>query len=74
MIDFMPVHPVTQDTAGIAATIRQQLRAAKAPVRDRALDILIAATVIEHDLILVTRNIRHFRNIQGLQILTTDRS
>ncbi len=31
-------------------------------------DLLIAATAIEHDLILVTRNVRHFQRIPGLEI------
>jgi tRNA(fMet)-specific endonuclease VapC len=31
-------------------------------------DILIAATAIHHDLILVTRNLRHYRRIPGLKL------
>ena len=35
-----------------------------------AADLLIAATALHHDLALVTRNIRHFERIPGLQIHT----
>lgn len=31
-------------------------------------DILIAATAIQHDLMLVTRNLRDFQRIQGLRV------
>jgi predicted nucleic acid-binding protein len=31
-------------------------------------DALIAATAVEHDLPLVTRNLRHFAQIKGLQV------
>lgn len=31
-------------------------------------DILIAATVLQHGLILVTRNLRHYKRIPGLSI------
>lgn len=72
MLEFINMHPATRETATIAADIRRHIRASKAPVRERALDILIAATAIEHDLLLVTRNIRHFQDIEELRILGTD--
>lgn len=31
-------------------------------------DTLLAATALEHDLILVTRNVRHFEDVAGLTI------
>lgn len=31
-------------------------------------DTMIAATALQHDLILVTRNVDHFRRIQGLEL------
>lgn len=68
------IRPVTVKTAYAAATIRRNLRAKKAQVDHRSLDILIAATAIEHDLTLVTRNTRHFHDIDGLRILTNDPS
>ncbi len=34
------------------------------------LDLLIAATALEHDLVLVTRNVRHFQRVPGLQLFS----
>jgi len=62
--------PMTVRTAYAAAAIRRKLRENRAQVSPRALDILIAATAIEHNLFLVTRNIRHFQDIDGLRNLT----
>jgi len=36
-------------------------------VNNRALDLLIAATAIEHDLTLVTRNLQDYGDIPGLE-------
>ncbi|MFN4179589.1 MAG: type II toxin-antitoxin system VapC family toxin [Armatimonadota bacterium] len=33
-------------------------------------DILIAATAIEHNLVLVTNNLTHFQRIQNLQVIS----
>ncbi|MGH2559136.1 MAG: type II toxin-antitoxin system VapC family toxin [Thermomicrobiales bacterium] len=51
-----------------AADIRVDLRRRKRPVDDRALDILIVATAIEHNLILVTRNTRDYEDIPDLRL------
>ncbi len=32
-------------------------------------DALIAATAIEHDLVVYTRNVRHFEPVSGLQVI-----
>jgi tRNA(fMet)-specific endonuclease VapC len=48
------------------ATVRGQLRQQGRLITDP--DLLIAATAIEHDLVLVTRNRRHFDRIPDLQI------
>lgn len=37
-------------------------------VRQRALDLLIAATAIEHNLTLVTRNQADYRDVPGLML------
>jgi predicted nucleic acid-binding protein len=39
----------------------------KRPTR-RGFDLLIAATAIEHGLTLVTRNVRDYADIRGLQL------
>lgn len=62
------VHPIREGTARVCARIRYDLRSRGRRVRDRALDLMIAATAIEHDLTLVTRNLRDFGDILGLRI------
>jgi predicted nucleic acid-binding protein len=51
-----------------AADIRLHLRQQKHSIDRRALDIIIAATAIEHNLILVTRNVRDYADIPELQL------
>ena len=34
----------------------------------RAMDLLIAATALEHDLVLVTRNTRHYADVADLRL------
>jgi predicted nucleic acid-binding protein len=48
------------------ARIRAELRSQGQLIPD--LDILIAASALEYELSLVTRNTRHFRRIPGLSI------
>ena len=48
--------------------IRRQLRQLKRPVTQRGLDIVIAATALEHDLELITRNARDYSDIPNLRI------
>lgn len=59
---------VGRSIADRAAAIRLDLRNQKRPVNDRALDIIVAATAIEHRLTLVTRNLRDYQDIDGLQL------
>ena len=35
---------------------------------DEPVDMLLAATALEHDLTMVTRNVRHFEGIEGLRV------
>jgi tRNA(fMet)-specific endonuclease VapC len=56
--------PIAERTAAIRVDLRQQKR----QVNERALDILIAATAIEHKLILVTRNTRDYEDIPGQRL------
>ncbi|CAN5654421.1 hypothetical protein BH09CHL1_BH09CHL1_20860 [soil metagenome] len=60
---------VTQREAARCAVIRRYLRANNRRVRPRALDLLIAATAIEHDLVLVTRNHDDYHDIPDLQMI-----
>jgi tRNA(fMet)-specific endonuclease VapC len=59
---------VSRSIAERAALIRVDLRRQKRQVNERALDILIAATAIEHNLVLVTRNNRDYDDIPGLKL------
>jgi predicted nucleic acid-binding protein len=56
------------ESASVAADIRKDLRLRRRQVDHRAVDILIAATAVQYDLTLVTRNTRHFEDIEGLRI------
>jgi tRNA(fMet)-specific endonuclease VapC len=58
--------PLTDPIMENFGQTRSDLRRAGQLIPD--LDFLIAATAIRHDLILLTRNLRHFTRISGLQI------
>jgi tRNA(fMet)-specific endonuclease VapC len=62
----IPLLPVDDAVGERAADIRLHLRRQKRQVHERALDIIIAATAIEHGLTLATRNTRHYQDIPGL--------
>lgn len=59
---------VSRAVAERAAGIRLDLRRQKRQVNERALDLIVAATALEHDLILVTRNTRDYDDIPGLRL------
>ena len=48
------------------ARLRGELRRAGQPIGDP--DLLIAATALQHDLTLLTRNLRHFQRIAALKL------
>jgi len=60
--------PVTYEVALKAAEIDAKL--VKKGLMLSMADILIAASAIVNDLILVTRNIRHFNRIEGVKTIT----
>jgi tRNA(fMet)-specific endonuclease VapC len=62
--------PVTEDIAARFAEVRAFLRRQGQPIGD--LDVLIAATALDHDLTLVTRNLRHFERIPNLKLYRPD--
>jgi tRNA(fMet)-specific endonuclease VapC len=64
----IPVLPLTPSIARRCATIREALRGEGRAVRMRALDLLIAATALEHRLTLVTRNLGDYDDIPGLDL------
>lgn len=60
------VLPLTERSAALAAERYGQLRQRGTPVDD--IGLLIAGIALEHGLVLVTRNRRHFERIEGLTL------
>ena len=63
-----PVVGLSPAIARRCARLRVALRGQGKSVNRRAMDLLIAATALEHALTLVTRNVEDYRDIPGLQI------
>lgn len=59
---------VDRSIAGRTAQLRADLRRAGRSVNHRALDLIIAATAIVHGIPLVTRNIRDYADVPGLEL------
>ena len=59
---------VSRQVAERAATIRLEMRRQKQQINERSLDIIVAATAIEHNLTLVTRNTHDFADIPDLRL------
>lgn len=64
-----PALPIDTSVARRCAAIRSALRAQQRSIRSRYLDPLIAATALEYNLTLVSRNHAHYRDIPGLKLL-----
>ena len=67
LLDLVPVHPVTTQTARIVGQIEGQ-EAAKGNVLPFN-DLLIAAAAIEQGYAVLTENVRHFQKIPGLNVI-----
>lgn len=68
---FLSIAPVLDLTIPVAercARLRETLRRQGKRVNNRALDLIVAATALEHDLTLVTRNVTDYRDIPGLDL------
>ncbi|MGK2951982.1 MAG: type II toxin-antitoxin system VapC family toxin [Thiobacillus sp.] len=63
----MQALPFDSECAAHAARIRVELEAAGTPIGPH--DTLIAATALRHQATLVTRNVREFARVPGLQCL-----
>lgn len=60
---ILPVtDPIVEQFARLRATLRRQGQ------RIPDMDLLIAATAIAEDLVLITRNVRHFARLPDLQL------
>ena len=62
--------PISTAVARRCAGIREELRSKGRRTRPRALDLLIAASAIEHGLTLVTRNSKDYEDIPSLDLST----
>ena len=60
-ISFARVMPLTDEIADVAIELRRKV-SIKLP------DAVIAATALQHDLTLVTRNVKDFEKVKGLRI------
>jgi|CXWL01.1.fsa_nt_gi predicted nucleic acid-binding protein len=61
---------VTQEIADTWALLRGRLRRTGITVGDN--DLLIAASALQHEMIVVTRNLRHFSHVPGLSLLVPE--
>ena len=67
-LDTVPLLPLTLAVARRCALLRETLRRQGKRIKPRALDLIIAATALEHGLTLVTRNRDDFDDLSGLQL------
>ena len=65
------VIPVSAGIAERCAVIRYHIRSGGRRIRDRAPDLMIAATALEYDLTLVTRNIEDYSDVAGLRLYSS---
>ena len=68
LVEAIPILPLSLAVARRCAGLRETLRTQKKRVNARAMDLIIAATALQHDLILVTRNLDDYQDIPDLRI------
>ncbi len=68
LMNHLPVIDFTRDEAEKCVQIRQNLRREGREWRRRAVDLMIAATAMEHNLVLVTNNPADYSDINGLNV------
>ena len=66
LVSEVRVLETTERTTVVYARVRHQLRAAGTPIPEN--DVWIAATAIEHNLPLATRD-KHFKLVRGLEVV-----
>lgn len=66
MMDYVTVFPFGEAEAQVAARVRVQLERRGTPIGPY--DMLIAATALRHDAVLVTHNIAEFSRIEDLRL------
>lgn len=65
-LEVVPTLPLSSAVARRCAQLREDLNERNRRVRHRALDLVIAATALEHRLQLVTRNLGDYADIPDL--------
>ncbi len=70
LVEIAPILPFSVAEARRCARIRESRRHQGRRINSRALDLMIAATAIEHGLTLVTRNTRDYRDVLALTLYT----
>ncbi|MDE2815117.1 MAG: type II toxin-antitoxin system VapC family toxin [Chloroflexota bacterium] len=66
LVAAIPVLPFSRPVAERCAQLRESLRKQGKRPQQRALDLIIAATALTYDLVLVTRNIADYQDLPGL--------
>jgi predicted nucleic acid-binding protein len=67
-LEGVPVVPFSLAVARRCARLREQLKQQGKRVNSRAFDLIIAATALEHNLTLVTRNLDDYHDIPDLTL------
>jgi predicted nucleic acid-binding protein len=67
-VSAVPILPFGPQVAERCSALRAELRVRGRRVNNRALDLIVAATALHHGLTLVTRNVRDYRDIPGLDV------
>lgn len=67
-LQSVPLLPFSPTVARRCARLREALRRQGKRVNARALDLIIAATALEHDLTLITRNTEDYADVPGLKL------
>ena len=66
LVEAVPVLPFSRAVAERCAQLRETLRQQGKRPQQRALDLIIAATALTHDLVLVTRNVADYQDLPDL--------
>lgn len=68
LLDSLPVVSLSPAVAQRCARLRETLRKQSKRVNARSLDLIIAATALEYNLTLVTRNTEDYADVPGLKL------
>jgi tRNA(fMet)-specific endonuclease VapC len=68
LLSQIPVIPFSLPVARRCARLRETLKTQNKRVNSRALDLINAATALEHDMILVTSNLTDYKDITDLSL------